>query len=99
VNDSNLPLNVPIKIVQKSGVTKKYESAVYKATYSVNGKLTVVERLLPDARLRTLIDSGTDTFFIGARYQKTDKTTGQITTKVKIFDSNNPKLDDLELEV
>jgi len=99
VNDSNLPLNTPIKIVEKSGVTKKFEVPVYKATYILNDKLTVIERLLPDARLRVLIDSGTTIFFIGARYQKTDKTTGQILTKVKIFDSNNPKLDDIDLEV
>lgn len=97
LNNEILPLNTPIKIVQVSGTTKKYQSQVYKVSFSLNGKKQEIDRLLPDSRLRYLIENGTDTFYIGNRYEKIDKLTGEKNIKVKIFDSKNPKLDDIEL--
>lgn len=96
VTDETIPLNVNIKIVAISGTTKKYNAPVYKVCYTdEKNKKVVIERLLPNARLRYLIDNGTVDFFVAKRYEKTDNQ-GQIKKIAKIFDSNEPNIDDLE---
>ena len=98
LSEETIPINTPIKIVEKSGFTKKYEQDVYRVKYEIGGKVTVIDRLLPTARLRAMIEAGTTSFIVGARYSKTNKKTGEIKTTVKIFDTDKPAMDDLDWE-
>ena len=91
-----VPLNTPIKIVNKTGFTKKYGKDVYRVKYVINGKEKIIERLLPNERLSRMIENGTTSFIIGDRYTKTNKKTGELKTTVKIFDTDKPTMDDLE---
>lgn len=96
--EETIPINTPIKIVGKSGFTKKYESDVYRVTYVVDGKETVIDRLLPNKRLRAMIKNGTSSFIVADRYKKTNKKTGEVGITVKIFDTDKPAMDDLDWE-
>jgi len=96
LSEETVPLKVPIKIVGKSGFTKKYESDVYSVTYVVNGKETVIDRLLPNKRLRAMIKNGTSSFIVADRYTKTNKKTGEVKLIVKIFDTDKPTMDDID---
>lgn len=94
--EETVPLNIPIKIVGKSGFTKKHESDVYRVTYIIDGKEKTIDRLLPNKRLRAMIKNGTSSFIVADRYKKTNKKTGEVGITVKIFDTDKPAMDDLE---
>lgn len=96
--EETVPINTPIKIVGKSGFTKKYESDVYRVTYILDGKEKIIERLLPNKRLRAMLKNGTSSFIVADRYKKTNKKTGEVGITVKIFDTDKPAMDDLDWE-
>lgn len=98
LSEQEIPIKVPIKILGISGYTKKYTSEVYRVSYVVNGKEKIIDRLLPNPRLRSMIKDGTTSFIIGDRYPKTNKKTGVVGITVKIFDTDKPAMDDLDWE-